>query len=161
MENTELDTAVLNRMNQRMKLVFKTNEDALNFFLENVKVNFRCNLCRRPQSGFKFKCCRGKQNVFEEHKFLVDVERNRINRMPFIKSLASFYFCYHLYLLYGDSEEFKAKINFYIFHTFVANFYKTTFHFKKKKFRNLDPLDYKKYNKLFESLAEKLNALEC
>lgn len=155
MENTELDTAALSRLNQRMKLIFKTNKDAENFFLENAEVKFRCNLCRRPQATIKFKCCGGKQHVFQEHKFAKNVKRNGVNRMPFIKSLASFYFCYHLYLEY--KEDFKAKINFYVFHTFVGNFYKTTFHFKKRRLETLEWSDFKKYNKLFEKLAEKLN----
>jgi hypothetical protein len=78
--------------------------------------------------------------------------------MPFRKTLAAFYFCYQSYLVYGD--KFKNLVNFTVFHTDVGNFYMTTFHFKKKKFRKLESSDFKKYNKLFEKLAEKLNTLE-
>jgi hypothetical protein len=141
---------------QRMKRVFKTDEDAFNFFLENVEVKFRCNLCRKPQTTVRFRCCGGNQNVYQDHRFVIDGERNRISRMPFTKTLATFYFCYHLYLLFGDN--FKKKINFYSFHTFAGNFYKTTFRFKEKKFKKLNPSDFKNYNRMFEKLAEKLNA---
>lgn len=156
MENTELDTTLL----KRIQRIFKTDEEAFNFFLEDVEIKFRCNLCRKPQSNLKytFKCCQGKQNVFQEHKFVVDGEKNRISRMPFRKTLAAFYFCYQSYLVYGD--KFKNLVNFRVFHTYVGNFYMTTFHFKKKKFKKLESSDFKKYNKLFEKLAEKLNTLE-
>lgn len=153
MENTELDTTLL----KRIKRIFKTDEDAFNFFLEDVDIKFRCNLCRRPQSNvrYTFKCCGGKQNVFQDHKFVVDGEKNRISRMPFRKTLAAFYFCYQGYLVYG--AKFKDLINFRVFHTFVGNFYTTTFHFKEKKFKKLESSDFKKYNKMFEKLAQKLN----
>lgn len=156
MENTKLDTTIL----KRMQRIFKTDEDAFNFFLENVELDFRCRLCRRPQAttSFRFRCCHGNQNVFHEHRFVFDTKKNRINRMPFTKSLAVLLFCYELYLVFG--EEFTKKITFETFHIFVGNFYRTTFYFKKNKFRNLDALDFKKYNKLFERLAEKLNNRE-
>lgn len=155
MENTELDTTVL----KRMKRIFKTDEDAFNFFLENVEVKFRCNLCRRPQATIVFKCCGGKQNVFQDHQFVIDAEKNSISTMPFTKTLATFYFCYHLWLVFGE-DKFRDKINFDSFHTLAGNFYKTSFHFKKNKFRKLESSNFKKYNKLFEKLAEKLNSIE-
>lgn len=156
MENTELDTTIL----KRMKRIFKTDEDAFNFFLENVELDFRCRLCRRPQvkTSFRFRCCGGNQNVFHEHRFVFDAKKNRINRMPFTKALAAFLFCYELYLVFG--EKFTEKITFDVFHVFVGNFYRTTFHFKKNKFRKLGFSDFKKYNKLFEKLVEKLNNKE-
>ena len=156
MENTELDTTIL----KRIKRIFKTDEDAFNFFLENVELDFRCSLCRKPQAknSFKFRCCGGNQSVFHEHKFLLDAKNNRINRMPFTKTLAVFLFCYELYLVFGI--EFTKKITFETFHIFVGNFYRTTFRSKKNKFRKLNPLDFKKYYKLFERLAEKLNNKE-
>jgi hypothetical protein len=138
---------------ERIHKIFKTDEEALNFFLENTETLFVCKLCKNrfviKKRKILIKYCCYEHNEFQNtHVFFSKT------RMKFRQNLAFLYYLYHLYQIY--SNNFQKKFTRSNLSRHVVQIWHAKFPYTKKRFSIIKPTQFLKYDKVFTKLAQML-----
>lgn len=138
---------------ERIHEIFKTDEEALNFFLENTETLFICKLCKNRFIIKKRKiptqyCCFGRCEFQNTHVFFFKTY------MKFRQNLAFLYYLYHLYNVYEN--DFYKKFTYDRLSRHVVKVWPLKFPTTKKRFGIIKPKDFCKYDKLFTKITQML-----
>ena len=141
---------LLDRINE----VFKTEEEALNFFLKNTKTIAICKLCKKHFLIKEIKkrkyCCSLCYSYFQNtHTFFNN------SKMKFRRNLALFYFLYLLSIYYDKNFQKKftnIRASKHVVYSEVSRFIRHT----KKRFSTIKLTHFHQYNNLFTKLGELL-----
>jgi hypothetical protein len=140
---------------ERINQIFKTDEEALNFFLENTETLFICKLCKnrfiiKKRKAVPKYCCYTYCEFQNTHTFFC---REKIS--SFRRNLALLYYLYHLNLVYKEKFQKKFTRGRVAKHV-VTFFLYPRFKRIRKKFEVIKQENFWKCGVMFTKLTQRL-----
>jgi hypothetical protein len=140
---------------ERINQIFKTNEEAMDFFLENTETLFICKLCKSRQIIKKRKigaqyCCYVYSEFQNTHVFFRGAKI-----VSFRRNLALLYYLYHLSIVYKEDFQKKFTRNRVSKHVVMFFLYKR-FDKVRKNFQVIKKEGFRKYSVVFAKITQML-----